>query len=201
MSATSSDVRLVRRMLEVLEKDVVPLTREGVRDGNKIFGAAVLRKDDLALVVAGTNLETACPLWHGEVATIKKLYEMPAAARPRPAECYFLSTHEPCSMCLSAITWAGYDNIHYLFGYEQTRDAFHIPHDLKILREVFGCRDGGYARENAYWSSHDLVAMVEASPEEERGALRAQVAKLRDVYDALSAVYQAMKRETGIPLP
>ncbi len=37
-------------------------------------------------------------------------------------------------MCLSpAITWAGFDNFYYFFTHEDLRDAFAIPHDLKIL--------------------------------------------------------------------
>ena len=78
--------------------------------------------------------------------TLKLLYELPRSARPAPAECLFLSTHEPCSMCLSAITWAGYDNFHYLFSHEESRDDFAIPHDLRILKEVFRLDAGGYAK-------------------------------------------------------
>ena len=33
---------------------------------------------------------------------------------------YFLSSHEPCSLCLSAITFSGFDNFYYLFPYEST---------------------------------------------------------------------------------
>ncbi len=43
------------RFLSVLEEDILPLTRQGVSRGNKIFGAAVVRKPNLELVVAGTN--------------------------------------------------------------------------------------------------------------------------------------------------
>jgi hypothetical protein len=37
---------------------------------------------------------------------------------------------------LSGITWGGFDNFYYLFTYEDTRDAFGIPHDIRILEEV-----------------------------------------------------------------
>ncbi len=191
---------VLARMLEVLERDVVPLTRESVNRGNKIFGAAVLRKSDLSLVVAGTNLEAECPLWHGEVAAIKAFYELPKAARPPARECLFLSTHEPCSMCLSAITWAGFDNFYYLFGYEDTRDAFQIPHDLRILNEVFRCEDGGYSRENAYFKAHDIVESIEEKAEPDRAALRMRVEELRRLYGELSARYQSVKGESEIPL-
>ena len=80
-----NDGRLIDRMLQTIEHDIVPLTRQAVSTGNKVFGAAVLRKSDLSLVIAGTNNETANPLWHGEVHTLKLLYELPGSARPAPA--------------------------------------------------------------------------------------------------------------------
>ena len=66
---------LTTRLLSVLEDDIIPLTREGVTTGNKIFGAAVLRKSDLSLVLAATNNETDNPLWHGEIHLLKQFYE------------------------------------------------------------------------------------------------------------------------------
>lgn len=194
------DPALADRLLAVIEKDIVPLTRAGVAAGNKIFGAAILRKADLSLVLAATNNETANPLWHGEMHALKLLYEMPEAARPAPRDCLFLATHEPCSLCLSAITWGGYDRFHYLFSHEDSRDDFEIPHDLEILREVFGVAPGGYRRENAYWTSSGLIEGIEAAPEGDREGFRARVAALREVYAGLSAAYQAGKRGNGIPL-
>ncbi len=64
--------KLIGRLLDVIEGDIVPLTRQGVAIGDKVFGAAILRKDDWSLVVAGSNHETENPLWHGEVHTLKK---------------------------------------------------------------------------------------------------------------------------------
>ena len=37
---------------------------------------------------------------------------------------------------MSGITWGGWNTFFYLFTYEDTRDAFDIPHDIKILEEV-----------------------------------------------------------------
>lgn len=197
---TDDPAHLVARLLDVVEHDIVPLTRAGVQRGDKLFGGAVLRKNDGALVIAGTNQETQCPLWHGEVATIKALHELPAADRPDPKECLFLSTHEPCSMCLSAITWAGFDNFYYLFSYEDSRDDFAIPHDLRILDEVFGCLDGNYVAENAYWKGHDIVEIAESLDRSERDPLAERIAILRAVYAELSQIYQRSKDDSEIPL-
>lgn len=57
----------VSRFLDVLEMQILPLTEEGVKHGSKVFGAAIMRKSDGALVVAETNNEVESPLWHGEV--------------------------------------------------------------------------------------------------------------------------------------
>jgi len=32
------DAKLINRLLSVLENEIIPLTREGVRNGNKVFG-------------------------------------------------------------------------------------------------------------------------------------------------------------------
>ena len=192
---------LISRLLDVMQEDIAPMTAKEVLRGNKIFGAAILLKSDLSLVIAETNNEVENPLWHGEMHAIKKLYERNRATLPKPEDCIFFATHEPCSLCLSAITWAGYDNFYYLFSYENTRDSFAIPHDLKILKEVFTLDQGGYAKENAFWKSHDLMQMIARLPQDEQQDLLARVSRLNDEYAELSAIYQANKNDTEIPLP
>ena len=199
-SLDPDSVRLVDRMLTVLDEDVLPLTQQGVGLGNKVFGAAVLRKSTLELVIAGTNEETRNPLLHGEVSCLNRYWELPAELRPPPSDCLFLSSHEPCSLCLSAITWSGFDNFYYLFSYEDTRDAFDIPHDLNILAEVFRCDDGDYAAANAYWQSYYLIGLIEQAAEEQQRAWAARVATLRAAYGGLSERYQSDKGGQGIPL-
>ena len=202
--------KLLHRLLDVIEHDLVPLSRAGVAVGNKIFGAAVLRKSDLALVVAAVNNEADNPLWHGEMHAIKKLYELPPATRPATSECLFLATHEPCSLCLSGITWSGFDNFYYLFSYEDTRDEFGIPHDIRILREVYAVPDPDrdevppgrplYNRTNAFFESHDIMAMVGGLDRGNKEALTARVDGLTATYRDLSAAYQQKKGKRGIPL-
>jgi len=183
-----------------VEQDVIPLTEQGVAEGNKVFGAALLNKSDLSLVLAETNNETENPLWHGEVHTLKRFYEMPEQGRPNTKEMVFLSTHEPCSMCLSAITWSGFDNFYYLFSHEDSRDSFSIPHDLKILKEVFTLEPGGYNRDNSFWHSHSIPKMVASLPEPDRSRLEKRLDAIRAKYDAMSGTYQSSKDGNAIPL-
>jgi tRNA(Arg) A34 adenosine deaminase TadA len=120
LTATAAQLR---RMLEIIEKEVLPITTEGVEKGNKVFGAAVLSKD-LDVTYADTNTETSCPLFHGEVKVIYEWSQrIPAPDRgPSAQSSVFLSTHEPCCMCISSIVWAGFPSVYYLFPYSITAD-------------------------------------------------------------------------------
>ena len=195
-----NDAALVERLLDVMEHDIVPKTAVGVSAGNKLFGAAILRKDDLSVVIAETNNEMENPLWHGEVHALKRFYELPKEARPATKDCIFLATHEPCSLCLSAITWTGFDNFYYFFSHEDSRDAFAIPHDLKILKEVFTLDPGGYNKENAFWTGRSLRRMIADLPEPDRARLSTRADALAKTYDELSSTYQAQKQDNDIPL-
>lgn len=201
---------LISRLLDVIETDIVARTKGGVGGGNKLFGAAILRKSDLSVVIAETNNETENPIWHGEMHAIRRFFEMPAAERPDPKDCLFLATHEPCSLCLSGITWSGFDNFYYLFSYEQTRDAFGIPHDIRILREVYAVPDPDrgfvpedrplYNRKNAFFTAHDIQQMIAGQDRSSKERLVERVDNLNAVYNDLSATYQADKGKKGIPL-
>lgn len=195
-----AELSLIERLFDVIENDIVPKTAEGVAKGNKVFGAALLAKNDRSLVLAETNNELENPLWHGEMHCLKRFYEMPKASRADTKDLIFLSTHEPCSLCLSAITWAGFDNFYYLFSHEDSRDSFAIPHDLNILKEVFTLEPGGYNAENAYWKSFSLRRLVRELPEADRNRLEERVARISARYDELSEAYQSTKAENDIPL-
>ena len=151
-------------------------------------------------MLAETNNEIENPLWHGEVHALKRFYEMPKTERPDTRDCIFLATHEPCSLCLSAITWTGFDNFYYLFSHEDSRDSFAIPHDLKILKEVFTLEPGGYNAENAFWKSHSLPKLASEAPEGARARLQARIRAISERYDTLSRRYQESKAENDIPL-
>lgn len=201
---------LVSRLLDVIERDIAPLTRKGVVQGNKVFGAAILRKSDLSVVIAETNNETENPLWHGEIHAIKRFFELPPDQRPDVKDCIFLATHEPCSLCLSGITWAGFDNFYFLFSYEDTRDSFAIPYDIAILKAVYAVPEPEtgkvspdrplYNRTNQYWTSHNIAHLIASLDRDRRESMVARFDDITALYGDLSAVYQQEKGAKGIPL-
>lgn len=204
------NAELVTRLLDVIETEIAARTKKGVAGGNKLFGAAILRKSDLSLVIAETNNETENPLWHGEMHAIKRFYELPPDQRPDTKDCIFLATHEPCSLCLSGITWSGFDNFYYLFSYEDTRDSFGIPHDIAILKEVYAVPDPEtgtvspdrplYNRVNKFWHSHNIVQMIAGLDRSSREALLARLDDINAFYNEVSTLYQKDKGYKGIPL-
>ena len=191
---------LLDKFLDTFKNDILPLTIKGVDAGNKIFGAAIINKDDYSLVVAGSNNETENPIWHGETHTLKKFYELDNKTRPNEKNCIFLSSHEPCSLCLSAITFSGFNNFYYLFPYESTSDEFNIPHDLNILKEVFNISDGKYMKENSYWKSYNINILINELKDANKEKLTDSFNKIKKIYIDLSKKYQSSKEKNFIPL-
>jgi tRNA(Arg) A34 adenosine deaminase TadA len=185
--------QLIHRLLEVMEHEIVPITAREVVKGNKLFGAAMLNKHDLSTIVADTNQETLNPLFHAEVQAINNYYSAPAEKHVAPTDVLFLATHEPCTLCSSAITWAGFDNFYYFFSHEDSRDSFSIGHDLKILKEVFKHDPGGYARENTYWTGYGICDLIDNCDPVDRTGFQQRAAALRDTYQQLSDRYQQRK--------
>jgi len=190
----------LEKILNIFLNEILPLTEKGVAKGSKIFGAAIIKKDDLSVVIAETNNEIENPLWHGEIHALKKFYELELEKRPNEKDCIFLSTHEPCSMCLSGITFSGFDNFYYLFPYTATNEEFNIPHDLNILKEVFKINNGEYNKENSYWKSQNINLLIENLPSSKKEKISNQLDEIKKKYQILSNQYQENKDRNSIPL-
>ena len=185
------------KILDIFFNNLIPETKISVSKGNKIFGAFVLDKTDLSLVVTGLNNEIENPIYHGEISTIINFFKL---RNLNPKDYLFISSHEPCSLCLSAITWSGFDNFHYLFHYEDTESTFNIPHDLKILKEVFKIDKGQYSKNNTFWQSYSILEEIKKLQNSEKDKLLAKIKEINKLYEDISNNYQSAKNSNHIPL-
>lgn len=182
----------IRKMYAVIEEEIMPKTRQGVQDGNKVFGAAIL-SPVLECTLATTNAETKCPIFHGEVHCIFEWSQLtPASQRgPLAQSSVFLSTHEPCCMCISSILWAGFQTLYYFFPYSITT-AQGIPHDIQTMHELWGVTT--YRKQNKYLSSACLMDLVAALPDgADKLELLETQQRLLDAYDQLADQYHKEK--------
>lgn len=206
----TSPAAVVSALLKVVEDSIIPLTRKGVSSGSKLFGAAILARDGLQPLTIATNNERLSPLLHGEINCIQRFFTVDfpdTATRPSPSkDCIFFATHEPCSLCLSGITWSGFNEFYYLFTYEDSRDLFSIPYDIDILEQVFRVQGEEtdeqtqkrplYNRKNKFFTARSVAEMVaEIDDVNERSRLLAEMQRVRAMYDALSETYQEGKKD------
>ncbi|KAI1196983.1 cytidine deoxycytidylate deaminase family protein [Nemania serpens] len=215
----SDPVALLKALLATVEDKIIPLTSTGVSSGNKLFGAAILSKAELVPQTVSTNNEVASPLLHGEINCIQQFFAQTSfpdpssgegassSRRPNPRDCVFLATHEPCSLCLSGITWSGFDNFFYLFTYEDSRDLFAIPHDIDILQEVFRVPAVAeredldarplYNRRNRFFTARSFADLVREIAEklggDEGRKWGGEVSRVKELYNGLSDTYQNSK--------
>ncbi len=185
------------KILDIFLNNLIPETNISVSKGNKIFGAFVLNKIDLSLVVTGVNNEIENPIYHGEISTIINFFKL---KNLNPKDYLFISSHEPCSLCLSAITWSGFDNFYYLFHYEETESNFNIPYDLKILKEVFKIDKGEYSKNNTFWQSYSIIQEIKKLQNSENDKLLAKIKEINKLYEDISNNYQSAKNSNHIPL-
>ena len=81
-----------------------------------------------------------------------------------------------------------------------TNDEFSIPHDLKILKEVFKVNNGEYNKENSYWKSHNINMLIENLLSSKKEKIMNQLKEIKKNYINLSNKYQISKNENFIPL-
>jgi len=185
-------------IINKLLNELIPITEKSVVNGNKIFGALILNKKDYSTITVDTNNEIVNPIFHGEISAIKSFFAH--NINIKPSDCFFVSSHEPCSLCLSAITWSGFDNFFYFFPYTDTENLFNIPHDLKILKEVFSIEKGNYNRENHYWKSYSILSEIKKINYKNSHIIYKNVEKIKEKYKNLSQIYQKYKNKNEIPL-
>lgn len=163
-------------IIKAIRHDLLLETSIGVEAGGHVFGAVVLDKATLSPVIAGSNNRMENPIYHGEVETLRRFFACPN--HPKPKDCIFVASHDPCSMCISAIAWAGFDEVWVLFNYEDVKKSFGMPVDLLMYKEIFGAE--GARPQNAFFKKYDLKA--EAAKEENAEQLAASISEIEALY-------------------
>ncbi|KAK2608360.1 hypothetical protein QQS21_003045 [Conoideocrella luteorostrata] len=197
---TTDTTLLLDVLLKTVKETLFPLTSTSGLESREasIFGSAILSCSRLELLTVATNEDHVSPLSHGEINCIQRFYTVnfpDSTSRPDSRECIFLSTHEPCSMCLSAIAWSGFRKVYFLFTYDETRDVFRIPEDIDIIKEVFQVKGTEtdeqvkerdyYNRENKFFRSQSLKSLAESLCIEDRGTWMRQIEEVKELYTGL----------------
>ena len=212
---------LMRKLLGTIEKDIFPLTAVQVAKGDRVFGASIhSMKEPWDTVCYDTNRSsTIDPLYHGETSCIHTFFKLDKHIKQfklgnnlsnlrnseydlDPTQCIFLATHEPCSLCLSAISWAGFNNFLYLFTYEDSATNFEMPIDIKMLQDVFG-NDGTkqnpyYHKKNSFFESHSIKWIIENKVVKDikcKTDLLDHVRKIEKMYDGLVQEHPGCDKE------
>ncbi len=166
-------------ILRAIKDDLLPLTKKSVQHGNHVFGGLVLDAKTFETVIAGTNRRQDNPIFHGEIDTILRFFGI--KNHPDPANCIFVASHDPCSMCISAIAWSGFKEIWVLFGYEDVAKDFEMPVDLMIYKEVFGVK--GAKDNNIFFKKYSIKH--EAKKSQNSKDLEVKIAEIEQMYSSL----------------
>merc|ERR1712087_711808 len=213
-------VDLLRKLLDTIEKDIYPLTQTQVKLGDRVFGASVnSSRAPYSTIVFDTNRShTAHPLQHSGMACIQTFYalmrkikefELGSAASSLqhsefaadPKDCIFLSTHELSPLDMSAVSYAGFGTVFYLFSHQDSADDFNMPTDLQIMQQVFD-NDGSdrnpyYRKNNDFFEAHSIRQVIRDSVVKDVAAkkdLQAQIERIKKLYAVLAMDSQCAPR-------
>jgi len=103
--------------------------RQSLREGNKGFGAVLVKDGAVLERTHDTGCTDSDPTAHAEIKLIRL-----AAARNslKGVEgCAIVSTHEPCPMCTGALIWAKVSEIIYGTSIEQSKELGRTMIDLR----------------------------------------------------------------------
>ena len=92
----------------------IVLAKEAAKEqGGSPFGCVIVQPATATILAEGKNHDQRNPIWHGEMAAITNLSSKVPDIRSIAPSLELYSTAEPCSMCASAIAWAGFGRILY----------------------------------------------------------------------------------------
>lgn len=165
------------KLMELTDAHLLPLLPECIAQGHTPFGAGIFRKSDFSPVAVSSNKDLESPVLHAEVNCINQFFKLPEPARPSVDDALFISTHEPCSMCLSALAWANVKTVYFTFTHQDTRDKLGMNEDIDIIEELFldrGDREAAgsetdgprYNRRNKFFTAAPISSLFDAVADE-----------------------------------
>lgn len=95
---------------EKFMKIAIEEARNSLKEGNKGFGAVVVKNEEVIAKAHDTEVTDLDPTAHAEMNAIRKASKKMAKGL---TGCVIISTHEPCPMCTGAIIWAKVSEIVY----------------------------------------------------------------------------------------
>lgn len=159
-----ADSEKLKRLLEIVRDEIIPLTESEVVQGSGYTGAAVVRADTLMSVMIGANCSAQSPLFHGSIDALNRFFKLPV--RPDPSELIFVATHDPCPMCTAAIAIAGFKELWYIFPLESSEH---------LCEELFGSKRS--RGENAYFTRQCLADAVREDGSSDLAAMLDEIEK------------------------
>jgi tRNA(Arg) A34 adenosine deaminase TadA len=129
---------------QVLMRQAIELSREGLRDGRGSYCATLIVKDN-EVIGRGWNtvVQDSDPTAHCEINAMREAAKRLGTWNLSGCELY--TTWEPCPLCVAAIYWARIDRVYYA---NLLTDAIELGMDIDgVMREV---RSGPGERSRPY---------------------------------------------------
>src|SRR5690625_672260 len=129
---------------EEMMKRTIELAISTIKDGNTPFGSIVTKDGEIISEAVNKITSEQDPTAHAELLAIQKATKK--LGRSDLSDCELYASGEPCTMCLSAIYFAGIKEVYvaypqeeatkYGFGNPYVREQLALPNDERDVRYV-----------------------------------------------------------------
>jgi len=180
-------------LINTILKEIIPETKIAISKGNKIFGAAILNKNDFTTVCIGANKEIDNPLWHGEISVLNKLD---------------LTIYPNTTVGLVGLTGSGKTTlVDIILGLLTTESGVILSDEVEIDSNNKSAwqKNIGYVPQSIFLIDDTIIANIAfAVPNEEisieKAEKAAKMANLHEFITTLPDQYNTLVGERGVRL-